>query len=181
MDDYMDDFYMDDDDDLAEYENDYEKGSKESDSIHNKFLKVLEGHLDNSEKVFLKQLYVLYLRFEKLNNYDEEEKKLYNNMNDYDKILFETERINKFLRGKRDKRVSSSLNLIKNLVSNNRNMDDRLYASIYEEIIRLELKLGMQIGLYKEVCSLFKEKVINYYDGTLEKSSKVIRVRGDNK
>lgn len=172
-DDFSDDFF--DDFTFNESEN-----SKRGETIFDKFFSVLHMPISLLEKSLLRQLYAVYLRILNINDYSLVEKELYDNKGDYDKVMFEISRIDDYLKIKRNlnnEYISRRLSLLKSLTFENNNIDDKLYNTIFEEIINIELEIGMKIGLYDEVCNLFVRKVNEYYDSTYQKGNMIKKIK----
>ena len=148
------------DDDVFNYNNvDLFENLKTSDGNNKKsmFKKVL----------FFDRLREEYLKIKSIKDYDLIQKKLYANKTRREIIEFEIVRIVNNYNG--DDLISSKLVNIEKLL---KMYDEEIPVDVYEKIInliiKLELSLGMKIGLFVELCSLYeKEKEKNFKNRNL--------------
>ncbi|MEE3343263.1 MAG: hypothetical protein VZS44_04145 [Bacilli bacterium] len=108
---------------------------------------------DIDDRKFLLNMKKNYLKVMKLDNLEKLEKEIYKNKNSKDKYLFELKRIYDFLSVFPDKRVDEDLNVLsvkKNLVLKNNKDEEMAYKELLFDILNIELKLRMKIGLVKE-------------------------------
>jgi len=147
--------FMEMDDDL--FQNDSSKLK-----VDNLFFDDDMGLYPKNEKiVFYNKLKSEYLRILMIDNYDVVQKRLYGDKTNRLIIEFELTRIKKISKG--NKLVLERVNNIEKLLEMyGDDISDDIYQMIINEIIKLELSLNMKIGLFKELCSLYK--MINNID-----------------
>lgn len=120
--------------------------------------KFLNGNASVEEKRYFIQLKNQYFKVKKIKDYDSVQKQLYQGKSRYDIVSFEIARILKS--ESYDIKYSDQITNIKKLLSNNNNeVSNELYEKIVNWIIRIELSLGMKIGLFNEVCILFEKEI----------------------
>ena len=119
--------------------------------------------LDNKELSTYKNDFLFYklrkeyLRIIKINDYESFQKKLYGNKNRNEIVEFELFRIKK--NSSIDNSVIENIiNIEKLLKMYNEEIPEDVYEKIINSIIKLELSLDMNIGLFKELCSLYEKE-----------------------
>lgn len=109
------------------------------------------------KKKFL-QLKKMYLKVINIKDYRIIQNQLYQNMDRNDVISFELVRI--LEKASDDSFVLEQVSNVKKILSlYDEDMSDDLYFKIINGIIELELSLGMNVGLFRELCLLFENKV----------------------
>ena len=134
-----------------------------SDFVNNANIKYDNRLINNIEETVYKNkfLFVIlreeYLKIIKIDNYDVLQDKLYGNKNRKEVVEFELFRI-------------KSNNLIIDYVKENivdvekllkiydEQIPDEVYEKIINLIIKLELSLDMNVGLFREVCRLYEKE-----------------------
>jgi len=126
------------------------------------------------EKIILMKLIGNYKKNSRISTdvkvLEELEEKIYSQINiknDIDKILFELKRIKSKISSKKivdEKILEEYENMIEiyNIYKNYLKNESTLLEEIYECIIILELKLGIQIALFKELFNLVENKYSDY-------------------
>ena len=122
------------------------------------------GDIDYNEKIYLLKLRNIYNKSFTIGDVDEIEKKLYKNRKPKEKFYFEKNRILRYMEkyGRDgDANFLSDLKFIKtkekmlSLINDN---DDDTYSELLQDLVKLEIDLGIDIGLFKE----FRKFVIRY-------------------
>lgn len=131
-----------------------------NDRINDISKKYLEGNSSLNEKKFFLSLKKEYLKIKKINNRDLLQNKLYSGKNKGEIISFEIRRIlnNREL----SPEIISQINDIKKiLIMYNNNLNDNLYYKVINSVIKIEISLGMKIGLFNELCNFFENEIDN--------------------
>ena len=132
--------------------------SYDNEKINNITKKFLEGTASSSEKRYFLQLKNNYLKIKNIEDYDMLEKKLYDGKSRKEIISFEIVRI--LNKAKTNVKVLTQLEDIKLLLNMfNDDLPLELYNKIVELIIKIEISLGIKIGLFNELCDLFEEQL----------------------
>ena len=134
-----------------------------SDFVNNANIKYDNRLINNIEETVYKNKFLFvklreeYLKIIKIDNYDVLQDKLYGNKNRKEVVEFELFRI-------------KSNNLIVDYVKENivdvekllkiydEQIPDEVYEKIINLIIKLELSLDMNVGLFREVCRLYEKE-----------------------
>lgn len=126
------------------------------------------------EQKKLLKLYSNYKNIKGYENYEELESNIYAKQsvnNDKDKIRFELQRIDDFMRFKNiknsdvyDRFYSIGKAFFIYDKYDDGNIDNSALKAVIESIILLETDLGMRIGLYKELCEYFEKEIQNKYN-----------------
>ena len=129
------------------------------DSINSITKKYLGSNATVEEKKFFLQLKNQYFRIKSINDYEILQKKLYSNKSRCEIILFEIARILK--NDKLNVKISEQISDVKKLLTINGDdeLTDELYEKIINFIIRIEMSLGMKIGLFNELCNMFENEM----------------------
>lgn len=108
----------------------------------------------NSDLIFLR-LKKQYLKITNINNYQSIQKKLYGNRTRKQVIELELVRIkNKEFKDKNI--VENVLNIEKLLKMQDNDISPIIYEKVVNLIIKLELSLDMNIGLFEELCKMYE-------------------------
>lgn len=124
----------------------------------------VESRGNNSSEgqiIFFDRLKEEYLKIIKISDYERIQEKLYASKSNREIIEFEIVRIRKNYSG--DLFISERLVDVEKLLKMyGDEIPDDVYDKVVNLIIKLELSVGMKIGLFKELCSLYeKEKLKN--------------------
>lgn len=129
--------------------------------------KYLNSDATEKEKVFLLKLKKLYFVVKDIPNYKDVQNSLYGNKSKIDIISFELTRIIKY--EKIDDISLKQVDSIKKIISDDKkDLSDDLYIKIINLIIKIEISLGMNVGLFNEVCN-YLEGMIKEIDNDLSK------------
>ena len=150
--------------------------------------KFIMGATDTESKLKLLKLFGKYKKIKSYNEYKELEDKIYEKYaatNDNDKIKIELQRINLYLKKNNihDYDINNSLLSIAKTFKiylefiNKSGNDDATKKEIINNILSLELDLGMKIALYNEYCNYFEELVNDKYHEIKENDKNIIKNR----
>ena len=133
-----------------------------SDFVNNTNIKYDNGLINNDLSVYKnKFLFVKlreeYLKIIKIDNYDTFQDKLYGNKNRKEIVEFELFRIksNNLII---DYVKENIIDIEKLLKMYDGQIPDEIYEKIVNLIIKLELSLDMNVGLFREVCRLYEKE-----------------------
>lgn len=123
--------------------------------INNISKKYLESGATVAEKRYFIKLKNQYFIIKSFKDYNVIQKKLYDNKTRSQIISFETFRIlkNENLSVKISEQISDVEKLLQ---MHGDNLTDELYERMCNLIIKIELSLGMKVGLFNELCNLFE-------------------------
>ena len=96
-----------------------------------------------------------YYKVKQIENYSEVQKKLYENKTKKQIISFELSRL--INTGRLN--LSQAVDISELLKVNSDDLTDELYEKMARVIIDIELSLGVKIGLFNELCSLFEYRI----------------------
>ena len=101
-----------------------------------------------------------------INNIEKVEKKVYKEKDSFEKTIFELERIIKYItkNNKESFEIQKELQIIDTNIRFKKIHNKNDYSDILKSIIRIEIMLGMKIGLLTETNDLFYEEVERYYN-----------------
>lgn len=132
----------------------------DSNVIKNATKTYLESNLSDKDKELFLKLKRLYLMVKDIPNYQAIQEDLYAGKSIVDIIIFELARITEC--EKADSLILSKVDEIKNIIaSEQKQLSDELYAKIIKLIIRIEISLGIKVGLFNELCCYFEDMVEN--------------------
>lgn len=119
------------------------------------------------EKEYLLKLKKIYLEISKLSNIEKLENDLYKGKTNYEKCLFELNRIEKMIEvdSIEDLEINNEVFFISKDLLNSKNLGIKSideYESFLRGIIKIEIKLGIPIALFVEFKSFFEELVNDY-------------------
>lgn len=120
----------------------------------------LNSSANASDKKFFLNLRKEYLTVKGVKDYKTKQQKLYENKTRKEIVLFEVARI-KNNNGFNSYYSDKVATIIKTLELNSEMISDQLYKSIVDEVIKMEISLGIKIGLFEELCNLFHDEVSN--------------------
>ena len=101
-----------------------------------------------------------YLKVVNIKDYRETQKQLYQNKTRNEIITFELARIRN--KGDVNPEVMEQISNVERMLSlRDEDISDDLYMKIINGIIKLEISLGMRVGLFNELCCLFEEELKN--------------------
>ena len=133
-----------------------------SDFVNNTNIKYDNGLINNDLSVYKnKFLFVKlkeeYLKIIKIDNYDTFQDKLYGNNNRKDIVEFELFRIksNNLIIDYVKENIFDIEKLLKMYDEQN---PDEIYEKMINLIIKMELSLDMNVGLFREVCHLYEKE-----------------------
>ena len=114
----------------------------------------------NEKKDFLR-LKREYGKIKKINNYDMVQKVIYKNKNNVEILAFELSRISTVAseRGLKIDQINDIQSILLSYKNANE-ISDELYIKAINTIIRVELALGMKVGLFNELCTLFEDELL---------------------
>lgn len=125
--------------------------------------KYIMSDYDISDKKTFLKLKKEYYRIKAIDDYDSIQDKLYENKSKSAVLSFELSRILK--QNANNSEVLDYIASIQSILSSYKDeITDELYINIANIIISLEISLGMKIGLFKEVCSIFETKIQEIYE-----------------
>lgn len=121
--------------------------------------KILESNVTAEEKKYFLRLKNQYYKVKNIKNYELLQKKLYNDKSRYEIISFELARILNM--NNLPMKVSEQVSDIEKLLAiyKDSKLTDELYEKIVTLIIKIEMSLGMKIGLFSELCTLFESEL----------------------
>lgn len=120
--------------------------------------KYIMSDYDIVDKMTFLKLKKEYYRIKNIQNYNDVQAKLYENKSRAAILSFELSRILK--QNDNNPEVLEYISSIQSILSSyNGEISEELYNNVATTIIFLELSLGMKIGLFKEVCSIFESKL----------------------
>ena len=122
---------------------------------------ITKEYLDSRAKLDDKKRFLRlkreYLRIKSIKDYESVQEKLYAGKNKKEIISFELLRI--LNKNKDDADILEQVNNVKSILDlYDMDIPDELYIKIVNGIISLELSLGLKIGLFKELCIIFKDE-----------------------
>lgn len=146
------------------------------DKISDLTKKYLESNASVEEKKYFLILKSQYFEIKNIKDYKEKQQKMYAGKSKNEIILLEITRIlnNKNI----DPLILSQIADIKYLLRvYSSNLPDELYSKLIDIIIRIEISLGMKIGLFDELCNMF-EKMLDNTDNNqiILKRNKMVNV-----
>ena len=117
----------------------------------------IANYLKN-ESMFFK-LEKLYLTIINIPNYEQRQKELYGDRNKRQIIELELNRIkNHNLKNENIHKNVLDIEKLLKMSDDNEEMSENAYEKIVNLIIKLELSLGIDVGLFKEACKLFENE-----------------------
>ena len=126
--------------------------------------KVLASSIvDLEEKKYLVKLKKIYFKVNNIEDIREYENRLYNNKSKKEKIDFEIERINLKIKTSDGQVVDALINKVLENMKNSKFSDD-ICDEIINSIIRIEVDLGLEIGLFEEFEIYFQDEVNKYLE-----------------
>ena len=134
-----------------------------SDFVNNANIKYDNSLLNDNEETVYKNKFLFvklreeYLKIIKIDNYDVLQDKLYGNKNRKEIVEFEMIRIksNNLII---DYVKENIIDIEKLLKMYDGQIPDEIYEKIVNLIIKLELSLDMNVGLFREVCRLYEKE-----------------------
>ena len=124
--------------------------------------KYLESNVSVEEKKYFLKLKSLYFEIKNIKDYSQIQQNIYANKSKKEIVLLEVTRILNNINV--DCVILTQIDDIKYLISVYDNyLPDELYDRLVDTIIRIEISLGMKIGLFNELCNMF-EKILDNKD-----------------
>lgn len=148
---------------------------KDSDGIENNKIDLAERVLIESgvpveEKRYFAKLKTEYLKIKGIKDYQKIQIRLYENKSKIEIIKFEIARIKNH--SKCNAKIFAQIDDINSLLKiYNDNIPEQKYYKIINLIIKMEIQMGMRIGLFKELCDLFEAEVKRINEGNVTKKS----------
>ena len=140
--------------------------------------KYMHSNASTSEKKFFLILRKNYLKIKSIDNYQELQKIKYKDKDRDDIISFEISRIKKNIACNDSVLLQlDSIEKLISLIEDVKNID-YLYNKIINSIIKIELLLGMKVGLLNELCCLF-ESTLNDIENDLNANHIRKRINGE--
>ena len=120
------------------------------------------------EKKYLIALNNYVKKINKIKDYKKVEEIAYNNKNDFQKAVFELERITRHINQKKVvdniDEIKRELSIIALSIKMQKTSKKEDYNEILKSILRIEITLGMKIGLLSEVKDLFTDDINRFYN-----------------
>lgn len=126
--------------------------------INNLTRKYIKSDVDAEDKIIFMKLRKEYLRIKGIENYQQKQEKLYKKKSKKEILEFEIIRI--LSDGSLNMEVACQATDIDRLLKMyDGELPEYLYSKVVAIIIKLELILGMNVGLFNELCLLFETEL----------------------